>query len=133
MKKESRKTAAVGKNRKPIYKKWWFWLLIAALLFGAKNTNNDVSRESEPECSETAVETTVAHTEETAEPATVATEAAETAEKQTTYVLNTNSKKFHYASCGSAEDIKDSNKSQFTGIRDDLLSKGYTPCSRCHP
>ena len=50
-----------------------------------------------------------------------------------TYILNTNTKKFHYSSCGSASRIKDSNKSTFTGTRDELISRGYSPCGNCDP
>ena len=50
-----------------------------------------------------------------------------------TYILNNNTKKFHEASCGSASRIKDSNKSTFTGSRDELISRGYAPCGNCHP
>lgn len=50
-----------------------------------------------------------------------------------TYILNTNTKKFHYSSCGSASRIKESNKSTFTGSRDELISRGYSPCGNCDP
>lgn len=70
-----------------------------------------------------------------AEVETVATEPeiVEETEYQTTYVLNTNSKKFHYSHCSSAGDIKESNKSSFTGSRDEIIAKGYSPCGRCDP
>ncbi len=50
-----------------------------------------------------------------------------------TYVLNTNTKKFHYSDCSSAKQIKDSNRDIFTGSRDDLIDMGYSPCGRCDP
>lgn len=50
-----------------------------------------------------------------------------------TYILNTNTKKFHEPSCGSAARIKASNKSTFNGSRDELISRGYSPCGNCHP
>lgn len=49
------------------------------------------------------------------------------------YVLNTNSKKFHYPTCGSVDTMKESNKGYFTGTRDDVLAMGYKPCGNCHP
>ena len=49
------------------------------------------------------------------------------------YVLNTNSKRFHLPSCSSVSDIKASNREDFTGSRDELLSMGYKPCGRCNP
>ncbi len=49
------------------------------------------------------------------------------------YIANTNTHKFHYPSCGSVDDMKEKNKWYFVGGRDDLISKGYKPCGRCHP
>lgn len=50
-----------------------------------------------------------------------------------TYVLNTNTKKFHYPSCSSVNQMKEKNKRIFTGNRDDVISQGYEPCKRCNP
>lgn len=49
------------------------------------------------------------------------------------YVLNKNTKKFHLPSCSSADDIKDSNREDYHGTREDLIAKGYDPCKRCNP
>ncbi len=49
------------------------------------------------------------------------------------YIMNTNTKKFHYPSCSSVSDMKEKNKKEFTGSRDELINIGYKPCSRCHP
>lgn len=49
------------------------------------------------------------------------------------YVLNTNSKKFHYPDCSSAEKIKNENRSEYKGTREDIIAKGYSPCKRCEP
>ena len=51
---------------------------------------------------------------------------------ETTYVLNTNSKKIHYASCSSVDDMKESNKA-FTNDYDQAIADGYKPCGRCKP
>lgn len=50
-----------------------------------------------------------------------------------TYILNTNTQKFHYPSCSGAEQINDSNKLEFDGTRDDIIAAGYTPCGICNP
>lgn len=52
---------------------------------------------------------------------------------QNTYVLNTNTKKFHYEYCSSVDQMKDKNKQIFTGDRKDVIAKGYEPCKRCNP
>lgn len=70
-------------------------------------------------------------TETTPEP-TVA--AAETPTSSgTTYVLNTNTMKFHYPSCRSINQMKEANKAEYTGSRDDLIVQGYSPCGNCNP
>jgi len=51
----------------------------------------------------------------------------------TDYVLNTNTKKFHYPSCGSVKKMKDKNKREYTGTRDEVIGMGYDPCGNCHP
>lgn len=49
------------------------------------------------------------------------------------YVLNKNTKKFHYAGCASAKQIKASNYAEFDGNRDTLISRGYSACKKCNP
>lgn len=39
--------------------------------------------------------------------------------------MNTNAKKFHYPTCGSIKQMKETNKSEYTGNRDDVISMGY--------
>ena len=50
-----------------------------------------------------------------------------------TYVLNTNTKKFHKPACRSAGQIKPSNRDESTGTREDVLALGYKPCGNCKP
>ena len=51
----------------------------------------------------------------------------------TKYVLNTNTKKFHYPTCGSAGRIAAKNYAESNESRDALISKGYSPCGNCDP
>lgn len=50
-----------------------------------------------------------------------------------TYILNTSSKKFHRPDCSSVTQMKNSNKKEFSGSREELISQGYDPCKRCNP
>lgn len=50
-----------------------------------------------------------------------------------TYILNTNTKKFHLKSCSSAKNLLDKNREEYSGNRNDLISKGYEPCKKCNP
>lgn len=50
-----------------------------------------------------------------------------------TYVLNTNTRKFHVQSCSSVDEIKKSNYATFEGTREQVINKGYDPCGRCKP
>ena len=52
---------------------------------------------------------------------------------QADYILNTNTKKFHYPTCSSVNDMKEKNKQEFFGTRDEAISNGYSPCGRCKP
>lgn len=49
------------------------------------------------------------------------------------YILNINSKKFHVESCRNVTTIKETNKETYTGTRQDLIDRGYTPCGECQP
>ena len=49
------------------------------------------------------------------------------------YILNTNSKKIHRPTCSSAKKMKESNKQEYTGSKNDLLAQGYTTCGICNP
>lgn len=51
----------------------------------------------------------------------------------TDYVLNTNTKKFHYTGCGSVKKMKEKNKRFYTGTREECISMGYNPCGNCEP
>lgn len=50
-----------------------------------------------------------------------------------TYILNTNTKKFHNPDCSSVRDMKEKNKQVYTGRREDVIAQGYSPCKRCNP
>ena len=52
---------------------------------------------------------------------------------ESTYIVNVNTKKFHYPSCSSVKQMSDKNKQTYTGSRDDLISQGYDPCKKCNP
>lgn len=49
------------------------------------------------------------------------------------YILNSNTMKFHKPSCSSIKQMSDANKTEYTGNREDLISQGYEPCKRCNP
>ena len=48
-----------------------------------------------------------------------------------TYILNTNTLKIHYPTCGSAKRIKEENRQTYTGTVEDLLARGYSTCGNC--
>lgn len=50
-----------------------------------------------------------------------------------TYVLNTNTHKFHDPDCSSVSQMKEKNKRIVTESRDQIIAEGYDPCGRCHP
>lgn len=50
-----------------------------------------------------------------------------------TYVINTNSMKFHKEDCSSISSMNSANKKVVTSTRDELVSEGYSPCGICKP
>ena len=50
-----------------------------------------------------------------------------------TYILNTNTKKFHLPGCKSVAQMAEHNKKEVTETRDQLLAEGYSPCGNCNP
>lgn len=55
------------------------------------------------------------------------------ADDSITYVVNTNTGKFHYPDCPSVSTIADHNRMDSTETRDQLIAEGYQPCKRCNP
>lgn len=51
----------------------------------------------------------------------------------TDYILNTNTKKFHYTDCRSVKQMKEKNKKYYTGTREECIGMGYDPCGNCRP
>lgn len=58
---------------------------------------------------------------------------ASSSQTSSTYVLNTNSKKFHYPDCSSAKKISSKNRAESNKSRDTLIAEGYSPCGNCDP
>lgn len=52
---------------------------------------------------------------------------------ESSYVLNTNTRKFHLPDCSSVKTMKEKNRQDYTGLRQSLLERGYEPCGRCKP
>ena len=50
-----------------------------------------------------------------------------------TYVMNKNSKVFHYADCSSVGKMSEKNKVYSNLGRDEIIAQGYTPCKICRP
>ena len=50
-----------------------------------------------------------------------------------TYILNTNTKKFHLSSCSSAAKISETNRKEYTASREEIIAEGYDPCKICNP
>ena len=61
------------------------------------------------------------------------TQAASQQTSTESYILNTNTKKFHRPSCSSVKQMKESNKKSSSESRDALIAAGYDPCKKCNP
>lgn len=54
-------------------------------------------------------------------------------DKKETYILNTNTKKFHKPDCSSVSSMSKSNWKQVKTMRSELIEEGYDPCKNCNP
>ena len=74
-----------------------------------------------------------AQTAESARKETDSSEADTAATEEQTYILNKNTHKFHLPDCSGAADIKEKNREEFNGTREEVIAQGYEPCGRCDP
>lgn len=58
---------------------------------------------------------------------------ADKSEADDFYILNTNTKKFHLPDCSSVSRIREDNRQEYTGSRQELIEEGYSPCGQCNP
>lgn len=72
-------------------------------------------------------------TAESARKETDSSEADTAAAEEQTYILNKNTHKFHLPDCSGAADIKEKNREEFNGTREEVIAQGYEPCGRCDP
>ena len=49
------------------------------------------------------------------------------------YILNTNTYVFHHPGCSAVNKMKDKNKQEFYGTRDEIIGMGYKSCGICNP
>lgn len=54
-------------------------------------------------------------------------------ETESTYVLNTNTHKFHRPDCYTIKTMAEHNKQTVTKSRETIISEGYEPCKKCNP
>ncbi len=76
---------------------------------------------------------TEAPTEPPTEIPTESQEEEPAADNSQAYVLNKNTKKFHYPHCSSVARMKEKNRKDFYGSREEVLNRGYVPCKNCDP
>lgn len=68
-----------------------------------------------------------------AEPTQAAQQEENISIETATYIVNTNTGKFHYPSCSSVRQMNEENKWMFDGTTEQLVQQGYVPCQRCRP
>ncbi|MBQ1538800.1 MAG: DNA/RNA non-specific endonuclease, partial [Ruminococcus sp.] len=54
-------------------------------------------------------------------------------DKDVTYVINNNTRRFHLPDCSSVREMKPKNRREFFGTREELIDAGYIPCKACDP
>lgn len=53
--------------------------------------------------------------------------------EEKTYIMNIKSHIFHNPGCSGVVNMKEKNKKEFTGTREELIDLGYKPCGTCNP
>ena len=64
---------------------------------------------------------------------TLAEEVGQKPAGETKYITNENTKKFHLPDCAGVQDMKEANKKEYTGGREELIEAGYEACKNCKP
>lgn len=122
--------------KKPIYKKWWFWLIVVlAVLMGIGGMGEEEAPDRSVEVSEAFVEPTdtpAPTPEPTDTPEPTATPEP-TPEPEHSYVINVNTGVFHVEGCQYERRMSEGNKQYVTATRSYMLAQGYDPCDKCHP
>lgn len=54
-------------------------------------------------------------------------------DKEVTYIINKNTKKFHIPGCASVSRMNEENKIYSTKTREELIAEGCEPCKNCNP
>lgn len=54
-------------------------------------------------------------------------------EQKQNYVLNTKTNKIHRPNCSAIKSMKDTNREDFYGTKEELIDQGYTECKTCNP
>ncbi len=70
-------------------------------------------------------------TEDVSEATEYSSEESTADDKKETFIVNTNSGKFHVPNCKSVSDMAEKNKWEYTGTIEELKEMGYKPCKNC--
>lgn len=54
-------------------------------------------------------------------------------QKETTYIVNASSGKFHSADCSQGQSVKESNREEYSISRSEMIEKGFVPAKCCNP
>ena len=54
-----------------------------------------------------------------------------TSDVESTYILNTNTKKYHLPTCNSVKNMSEKNKKEVNATSENLEKQGYEPCKNC--
>lgn len=102
---------------------------------GESSADGTIVNDTSAQQAETQQSTDTNVQQETQQPADTNVTQQETSpsEETQTYVLNTNTHKFHKPGCYSVEKIKPENYAEFTGTREEAIAYGYDPCKNCNP
>ncbi len=136
-------------GRKRRFKWWYAAIAVVFVAILATPGKKDNEEKPQPESAVYATMEPTASPEPTTEPTPAATPfvgytsppaatalsvvATQQPQAGTTYVLNTSTMKFHNPLCRDVGKINAGNRQDYTGTRDEVIAKGYSPCGHCNP
>ena len=88
---------------------------------------------TENETTVAVTETTIAVTEAATEPVTEAPATQPRQQSVRDWVVNEKTKKIHYPSCHSVDEMDEENKGYYSCTFQELKDRGYEPCGKCNP
>lgn len=123
-------TGGQKRMKKPFYKRWWFYALLALLMIGAFGGKSGQDADAQPTPAPT-VEVKAAPVERSAPTEAPADPAPTPTPRVETWIVNTSTGKFHDPKCRAVAKMAEENKLIIEATRGEMINAGYIECDIC--